>query len=232
MRICGFNKTTLLDYPGRVACTVFLGGCNFRCPFCQNGALVTCPDTQPEYSRDEILAFLKKRKGILDGVCVSGGEPTLTPSLPDLLWDIKELGYDIKLDTNGTRPEVVRNLASRRLIDKVAMDIKACPDNYAALTGISSPDLDAVKETVSWLISGEIDYEFRTTVVRELHSEKDFAQISRWLKGAKACYLQAYRDSEGVLKPGYSACSEETMIRYRDILRSTIPVVEIRGMDI
>ena len=232
MKICGFNKTTLLDYPGRVACTIFLGGCNFRCPFCQNGALVVEADTQPGYSQDEILAFLKKRKGILDGVCVSGGEPTLSDGLPDFLHEIKNLGYDVKLDTNGSRPSVVKKLAADDLIDKVAMDIKACPDNYAALTGISSPDLDAVKETVSWLISGEIDYEFRTTGVRELHSEKDFAQISRWLKGAKACYLQAYRDSEGVLKPGYSACSEETMIRYRDILRSTIPVVEIRGMDI
>ncbi len=108
MKICGFNKTTLLDYPGRVACTIFLGGCNFRCPFCQNGALVVEPDTQYEYSEDEILAFLKKRKGILDGVCVSGGEPTLAPELPEFLGRIRELGYDIKLDTNGSRPSVVK----------------------------------------------------------------------------------------------------------------------------
>ena len=128
MKICGFNKTTLLDYPGRVACTIFLGGCNFRCPFCQNGALVVEPDTQPEYSQEEILAFLKKRKGILDGVCISGGEPTLAPELPEFLSRIRELGYDVKLDTNGSRPSVVKNLAAADLINKVAMDIKAFND--------------------------------------------------------------------------------------------------------
>lgn len=119
MKICGFNKTTLLDYPGRVACTIFLGGCNFRCPFCQNGALVVEPDTQPEYSQEEILAFLKKRKGILDGVCISGGEPTLAPELPEFLSRIRELGYDVKLDTNGSRPSVVKNLAAADLINRL-----------------------------------------------------------------------------------------------------------------
>ena len=231
MKICGFNKTTLLDYPGRVACTIFLGGCNFRCPFCQNGALVVEPDTQPEYSQEEILAFLKKRKGILDGVCVSGGEPTLSDGLPDFLRELKDLGYDVKLDTNGSRPSVVKKLAADGLIDKVAMDIKACPSNYHVLTGVNV-DLDAILETAGWLLNGELDYEFRTTVVRELHSEKDFQEISQWLSGAKAYYLQAYRDSDGVLMPGFSACSEKEMINYRDILSQTIPVVEIRGMEL
>ena len=194
MKICGFNKTTLLDYPGRVACTIFLGGCNFRCPFCQNGALVVEPDTQPEYSQEEMLAFLKKRKGILDGVCISGGEPTLAPELPEFLSRIRELGYDVKLDTNGSRPSVVKNLAAADLINKVAMDIKACPSNYHVLTGVHA-DLDGIRETAGWLLDGHLDYEFRTTVVRELHSEKDFQEISRWLSGAKAYYLQAYRDS-------------------------------------
>ena len=231
MNICGFNKTTLLDYPGRVACTIFLGGCNFRCPFCQNSALVVEPDSQPAYSQDEILSFLKKRKGILDGVCISGGEPTLAPELPDFLTKIKELGYDIKLDTNGSRPSVVKNLASQGLINKVAMDIKACPSNYHNLTGLN-PDLNAIQETANWLLNGSLDYEFRTTVVRELHSENDFQEIAEWLNGAKAYYLQAYRDSDGVLVPGFSACSEEEMKNYRDILLRTIPVVEIRGMDL
>ena len=231
MKICGFNKTTLLDYPGRVACTIFLGGCNFRCPFCQNGALVVEPGSQPEYSQEEILAFLKKRKGILDGVCVSGGEPTLSDGLPDFLHEIKNLGYDVKLDTNGSRPSVVKNLASDGLIDKVAMDIKACPSNYHVLTDVNV-DLDAIRETAGWLLNGDLDYEFRTTVVRELHSEKDFQEISQWLSGAKSYYLQAYRDSDGVLMPGFSACSEEEMKNYRDILSQTIPVVEIRGMEL
>ena len=231
MKICGFNKTTLLDYPGRVACTIFLGGCNFRCPFCQNGALVVEPDTQPEYSREEILSFLKKRKGILDGVCVSGGEPTLSAVLPDFLHEIKNLGYDVKLDTNGSRPSVVKNLAADGLIDKVAMDIKACPSNYHVLTGVAA-DLDAIRETAMWLLKGDLDYEFRTTVVRELHTEKDFLEIGQWLHDAKAYYLQAYRDSDGVLMPGFSSCSEDEMKNYRDILSRTIPVVEIRGMDL
>ena len=231
MNICGFNKTTLLDYPGRVACTLFLGGCNFRCPFCQNSALVVESDSQPAYSQDEILAFLKKRTGILDGVCISGGEPTLAPDLPDFLGKIKELGYDIKLDTNGSRPHVVKTLAVQGLIDKIAMDIKACPSNYHNLTGIN-PDMDAIRETADWLLNGSLDYEFRTTVVRELHSENDFREIAEWLSGAKAYYLQAYRDSDGVLMPGFSACSEKEMINYRDILSQTIPVVEIRGMEL
>ena len=231
MKICGFNKTTLLDYPGRVACTIFLGGCNFRCPFCQNGALVVEPGSQPEYSQEEILAFLKKRKGILDGVCVSGGEPTLSDGLPDFLRKIKDLGYDVKLDTNGSRPSVVKKLAADDLIDKVAMDIKACPSNYHVLTGVNV-DLDAICETAGWLLNGDLDYEFRTTVVRELHSEKDFQEISQWLSGAKSYYLQAYRDSDGVLMPGFSACSEDEMKNYRDILLETIPVVEIRGMEL
>lgn len=231
MKICGFNKTTLLDYPGRVAAPYSWAGCNFRCPFCQNGALVVEPGSQPEYSQEEILAFLKKRKGILDGVCVSGGEPTLSDGLPDFLHEIKNLGYDVKLDTNGSRPSVVKNLAADGLIDRVAMDIKACPSNYHMLTGVNV-DLDAIRETAGWLLNGDLDYEFRTTVVRELHSEKDFQEISQWLSSAKAYYLQAYRDSDGVLMPGFSACSEEEMKNYRDILLETIPVVEIRGMDL
>lgn len=231
MRICGFNKTTLLDYPGKVACTIFLGGCNFRCPFCQNSSLVIAPDTQPECREEEIFKFLTKRKGILDGVCVSGGEPTLSAGLPDFLEKIKKLGYDVKLDTNGSRPAVVKALVKAGLVDKVAMDIKACPENYPILTGISNPDMDAVRETVDFLMAGNLDYEFRTTVVKELHSEQDFRKIGNWIQGAKAYYLQAYKDSEGVLKPGFSSYSLEELKKFRDILSETISLVEIRGID-
>ena len=202
MRICGFNKTTLLDYPGKVASTIFLGSCNFRCPFCQNSILVTAPGEQPDYSQDELLAFLRKRKGILDGVCISGGEPTLSDDLEEFLRKIKELDYAIKLDTNGSRPEIVKHLAKEGLIDTVAMDIKACPDNYMNLTGIEKPDMDSIFETVDFLLQGTLEYEFRTTVVRELHTQQDFEEIAQWLKGAKEYYLQAYKDSDGVLKPG------------------------------
>ena len=146
------------------------------------------------------MTFLKKRKGILDGVCISGGEPTLSDGLEEFLGKIKELGYAVKLDTNGSRPKIVKHLAEAGLIDKVAMDIKACPDNYGSLTGIEKPDMDSIFETADFLLHGNLDYEFRTTVVRELHTQKDFEEIAGWLAGAKEYYLQAYKDSDGVLR--------------------------------
>ena len=231
MKIYGLNKTTLLDYPGRVAATIFLGGCNFRCPFCQNSSLVLSPDRQPEIPEEEVLSFLKKRKGILEGVCVTGGEPTLSPELPEFLKKIQELGYPVKLDTNGSRPQVLKDLASRNLIQMTAVDIKACPNNYPSLCGLVHPDLDSIKETVDFLINGSLDYEFRTTVVRELHTEQDFIQIGQWIAGAKAYYLQAYRDSEEVLQPGFSSYSPKELMYFRDILKRTIPLVDLRGID-
>ena len=218
MKIYGLNKTTLLDYPGRVAATIFLGGCNFRCPFCQNSSLVLNPSSQPELSVTEVLSFLKKRQGILEGVCVTGGEPALSPDLPEL-------------DTNGTRPDLLKELAGEGLIQMAAVDIKACPDNYPSLCGLLHPDLDAIKETVDFLINGTLDYEFRTTVVKELHSEQDFVAIGKWLSGAKAYYLQAYRDSEEVLQPGFSSFSYKDLEHFRQILMQTIPLVELRGID-
>lgn len=231
MKIYGLNKTTLLDYPGRVAATIFLGGCNFRCPFCQNSSLILDPGSQPEIPEEEVLSFLKKRKGILEGVCVTGGEPTLSPELPAFLKKIRTLGYPVKLDTNGTCPKLLKSLAEQKLIQMTAVDIKACPDNYPSLCGMLHPDLNAVKETVEFLKNGTLDYEFRTTVVRELHSEKDFIEISQWLSGAKAYYLQAYRDSGEVLQPGFSSYTREELMYFREILKRTIPLVEIRGID-
>ena len=251
MRICGFNKTTLLDYPGKVASTIFLGGCNFRCPFCQNGILVVAPGEQPDYSQEELLTFLKKRKGILDGVCISGGEPTLSDGLEEFLGKIKELvslgawnsvtrlgqtlleglDYAVKLDPNGSRPKIVKHLAEAGLIDKVAMDIKACPDNYGNLTGIEKPDMDSIFETADFLLHGNLDYEFRTTVVRELHTQKDFEEIAVWLAGAKEYYLQAYKDSDGVLRPGYGSYTFEELQNFQKILQKTILSVGIRGID-
>lgn len=231
MKIYGLNKTTLLDYPGRVAATIFLGGCNFRCPFCQNSSLILDPGSQPEIPEEEVLSFLKKRKGILEGVCVTGGEPTLSPELPAFLKKIRTLSYPIKLDTNGTRPKLLKSLAEQELIQMTAVDIKACPDNYPSLCGMLHPDLNAVKETVEFLKNGTLDYEFRTTVVRELHSEKDFIEIGQWLSGAKAYYLQAYRDSGEVLQPGFSSYTREELMYFREILKRTIPLVEIRGID-
>ena len=231
MRICGLNRTTLLDYPGRVACTIFIGGCNYRCPFCQNGGLVMDAANQPVISEEEVLSFLRKRQGILEGVCVTGGEPTLQKDLPGFLEKIRMLGYDVKLDTNGTRPEVVKSLAKEGLITKVAMDIKTAPDQYARLAGIEDPCLKGVMETAGFLLHGDLDYEFRTTVIQELHSEQDFEAIGEWLAGAKEYYLQEFRDSDQVLVQGLHGCSLETMERYRDILRKTMSEVGIRGID-
>ncbi|MDO4340470.1 MAG: anaerobic ribonucleoside-triphosphate reductase activating protein [Eubacteriales bacterium] len=231
MKICGLNKTTLLDYPGKVAATIFLGGCNFRCPFCHNSGLVLHVQEQAELPEDEVLKFLRKRKGILDGVCITGGEPTLHPELGSFLRRIRELGYDIKLDTNGSQYDVVKTLAEEHLVDKIAMDIKACPDNYGLLTGIRHSDMDTIRRTADFLMNGNIDYEFRTTVVRELHTEKDFRIIGQWLKGAKAYYLQAYKDSDEVLQPGFSSYSLEELKYFRTILLETIPLVGIRGID-
>lgn len=231
MKICGLNKTTLLDYPGKVAATIFLAGCNFRCPFCQNSSLVLHPDTEPAISQQEILRFLKKRQGILEGVCITGGEPTLSPDLPALIRAVKELGYAVKLDTNGSNPTVVKALAEEGLIDMIAMDIKSSPANYGKLTGLTVPNLDAVSETVDFLMNGNLDYEFRTTVVRELHQTEDFLAIGKWLSGAKAYYLQAYKDSEDVIQPGFSSYSMKELESFRDILSQNISLVKIRGLD-
>ena len=231
MKIYGLNKTTLLDYPGKVAATIFLGGCNFRCPFCHNSSLVLSPCAQPEIPAEEVMAFLKKRRGILEGVCITGGEPTLSPDLEDLINQIHSLGYPVKLDTNGTNPEILKNLAETCLIAMAAVDIKACPENYPSLCGVPSPNLDAVRETAEFLLKGKLDYEFRTTVVKELHSEEDFVRIGQWLKGARAYYLQAYKDSEEVLQPGFSSCSLEELRHFQNILRRTIPSAGLRGID-
>ena len=231
MKICGLNKTTLLDYPGKVAATVFLGGCNFRCPFCHNSSLVLHENQQPEISQEDVLNFLKKRRGILDGVCITGGEPTLQKALPDFLSQIKELGYHIKLDTNGSHPQIIKTLWESHLIDKVAMDIKTSKASYPLLTGLDYVNLEDICESIEFLMSCGIDYEIRTTVVRELHQSKDFLSISQWLAGAKAYYLQAYQDSEEVITPGFSSYTRTELEEFRNILLRTIPLVEIRGID-
>ena len=231
MKICGWNKTTLLDYPGKVAATLFLGGCNLRCPFCQNGGLVLQSDSQPEVSIEEIRAFLRKRRNILDGICVTGGEPTLSQELPQLLGEIKELGYLVKLDTNGTRPGVIEKLLRDELVDFVAMDIKSSVEGYERVSGIRNMNLEEIQESVELIRSKAPDYEFRTTVVRELHCRQDFESIGKWLAGIKAYYLQAYKDADEVIQPGFSSYGREELEEFCDILRVTIPLVDIRGMD-
>lgn len=200
MRIHGLQKTTLLDYPSHVAATLFTGGCNFRCPFCHNGNLVLNPESQPRIFLEEIMAFLKKRQGVLDGVCITGGEPTLQPDLEDFIREVRELGYLIKLDTNGYRPKVLEELLDQGLLDYVAMDIKASKANYARAVGLESNfSIEPIEKSVELLKDSSIDYEFRTTVVKGLHAVEEFEEIGRWLSGCKVYYLQGFQENENVL---------------------------------
>ena len=226
MRIGGLQKLTLLDFPGHVACTVFLQGCNFRCPFCHNSSLVLGTDV---ISEDEIFRFLKTRQGLLDGVAITGGEPLLSTGLSDFLRKIKALGFKVKLDTNGSFPEKLRTLIDESLVDYVAMDIKNSPEKYAQTAGADGM-LDAVKESVSVLMNGSLPYEFRTTVVDELHVPSDFEAIGKWLAGAQHYYLQSFVDSGDILCPGLHAASREKMEHCLAIAGQYIPDTKIRGL--
>ncbi len=232
IKICGLQKTTLLDYPGHVAATIFLGGCNFRCPFCHNAELLG-NDAPPQYSEGELLSFLKKRSGILEGVCITGGEPTLRPEgLEALIRKIRELGLSVKLDTNGSRPDVLRQLAAEGLLDYIAMDIKAGPDNYGTVCQVPDMDLTPVCESIAWLKGGTIPYEFRTTAVKGLHTAADFEQIGPWIAGCGRYYLQNYKESDMVLKPdGFDSFSKKELLEFADIVKPYAETVQLRGID-
>lgn len=229
IEFCGIQKLTLLDYPGHTACTVFTGGCNFRCLFCHNASLVVHPGTELKISGEEIFDFLSNRKGLLDGVCISGGEPTLQGGLRDFARRIKDMGFLVKLDTNGSRPNVLEDMIGSGLVDYVAMDIKTSPERYEAVTGGCSNILD-IYESVSLLMESGIDYEFRTTCVHELHKEKDFRSIGEMISGARAYFLQKFVDSGDLIVGGLTECSDEEMHRFREIAAEYVPAVQIRGM--
>lgn len=231
MEIHGLQKLTLLDYPGHTACTVFTARCNWRCPFCHNASLVLRPGEQPVIGEDEFFAFLRKRRGLLDGVAVTGGEPTLNRDLPAFLCRIRAEGFAVKLDTNGSHPAMLRAILAEGLADYVAMDIKAGRDNYSAVTGTLRPGLEAVCQSVELLKTSGVEHEFRTTVVRELHSDEDFEDIGRWLAGEERFFLQAFKDSGDIISEGYSAASREEMEHFLSIVRRTVPGAAIRGMD-
>jgi len=229
MDIHGLQKMTLLDYPGRVACTVFLAGCDLRCPFCHNSGLLE-GGFPAELDDKALLAFLNKRKGLLDGVCVTGGEPLLHPGLTELLAAVKELNYPVKLDTNGTHPVRLRELVERNLVDYVAMDVKNSPGRYGETVGVPNLDLSPVRDSVAFLLEGRVDYEFRTTVVKELHDADSFRAIGPWLAGAKRYFLQSFVDRDTVLQTGLHAPAEEELQAFADILRPFVPAVALRGL--
>ena len=234
--IAGLQKMTLLDYPGKVACTVFLQGCNFRCPFCHNSGLLGAPE-QPPIPREELLGFLKKRQGLLDGVCVTGGEPTLHKELPELLRQIKYLGFAVKLDTNGYRPDVLKALVKDGLVDYVAMDIKNCPARYAETAGVTDPDISKIEESMIFLMEGDLDFEFRTTVVQQLHGVKELEAIVKWFQKlspfhkVKKYFLQPYTDRDSVLCGGLSAPSKADLQAFVDVTANFVHSVKIRGLE-
>ena len=230
MDIHGLQKMTLLDFPGRVACTVFLGGCDLRCPFCHNAELIdgTAPSVMEEY---ELLDFLRKRKSLLDGVAITGGEPLLRGDLASLLRPIRDLGYDIKLDTNGTHPDRLRNLIDDALVQYVAMDIKNSPDRYAETAGVPAVDMTAIRNSVSLLLENRVPYEFRTTVVAEFHDEDSFRGIGPWIQGAERYYLQRFTDRETVPFEGFHAPAAEAMETYAELVRPWVKAVSLRGVD-
>ena len=234
MRIVGLQKMTLLDYPGRVACTVFLGGCNFRCPFCHNSELLD-GTAAPVMEMEELLGFLEKRKGLLDGVCITGGEPTLHKDLPQLLRAIKAMGFAVKLDTNGYRPEILKALVGQSLVDYVAMDVKNSPQRYAETAGLPGLDIARIEESLAFLLSGAVDYELRTTVAEPLHDRQAMEDMARWLEKispnqkARRFFIQPFVDRDTVIFAGLKAPEKAELLDFQGLLASCAEKVEIRG---
>jgi pyruvate formate lyase activating enzyme len=229
MLISGIQKLTLLDYPEKTACTIFTHGCNFLCPFCHNASLAVRAGELPNIDQEEVFSLLRKRKGILDGVCVSGGEPTLYPKLSDFLGRIKEMGYLVKLDTNGSMPNVIADAISEGLVDYVAMDIKNSKESYSKTVGLENYDISPIIESAELLMRCGIDYEFRTTLVRELHKESDIISIGKWLAGAERYFLQTFIDSGDLLAEGFSSYDKNETEHLLSLLKEYIPNAQIRG---
>ena len=230
MKIQGLQKLTLLDYPGKLGCTIFTAGCNFRCPFCHNAALVTRIEDENDIPTEEVLAFLKKRKGMLEGVCISGGEPLLQEDIVDFIQQVKRLGYLVKLDTNGSDGDKLKTLVEEKWIDYVAMDIKNAPERYGETIGIQNAPIEQVLASVDFLLKDKVDYEFRTTVVREFHTREDIAEIGRWITGAKRYFLQKFEDSGDLIGIGCRTYSDEIMQQALGIVQEYVPNAQLRGI--
>lgn len=230
MNFHGLQKVTLLDYPGKVASTVFLGGCNFRCPFCHNGTLVINPNRYQTISDVEVLSHLYEKRKILDGVCITGGEPLLYNVEP-FLREVKQIGLLVKLDHNGTQPDKLQELISSNLIDYVAVDIKNSPQKYAQTVGVANFDLTPIQRTIDLLRDGAVDYEFRTTVVKGLHDADDFPDIGKMIEGAKQYYLQQYVDSGDILNSNnFNSYTQLEMQQFADMIKPYVPNTQVRGI--
>ncbi len=232
MEILGLEKMSLVDYDGLVAATIFTGGCNFKCPFCHNSPLVLDFKTLPTISESEVLSYLKKRKGIIDGVCISGGEPTLQKDLPAFIEKIKALELKVKLDTNGTAPDLIKSLNENGLVDYFAMDIKNDRASYAKIIGFTQYDTLKVEKSVDYFLSANVDYEFRTTLINEYHKKENAVLIGEWISGAKKYFLQKFKDGGSCIKSGLTAVDDNTALEFLQILKQTIPSTKLRGYDI
>ena len=230
MYINGFQKLTILDYPGKVACIVFTPGCNFRCPCCHNAALVTHIDKDTYIDEEEVLSYLKKRQGILDGVVITGGEPLLQDGIEEFIGKIKDLGYAIKLDTNGSFPEKLISLVEKGLVDYVAMDIKNSKAKYMATIGVNNIDMASIEKSVDFLLQNKVDYEFRTTIVDGFHTVDDIQDIVVWIKGAHKYFLQNFVDSGDLIEAGLSPVSVDMLKEMKKKATEFVPCVEIRGI--
>lgn len=229
MKIEALQKLTLLDYPQKMACTIFTHGCNFRCPFCHNAGLVT--DTQQtEITAEEVLKFLKSRQGILEGVCITGGEPLLQTDIEDFIKSIKDMGFLVKLDTNGSFPDRLKALCKKGLIDYVAMDIKNSKQKYSVTVGKKLFDLTAVSESVDFLKRGTVPYEFRTTVTKDFHTMEDLLDIAKWISGCDAYYLQQFVDSGNLIDNTITGHSDDELkVMYKE-LKKVLPCTQLRGV--
>lgn len=226
VKISGFNKLTLLDYPGLTACIIFTQGCNYKCPFCHNASLLDNKDGT--YDEEEILKFLEKRKKVLEGICISGGEPLMQKEIVEFIKKIKDIGYKIKIDTNGSYPEILKYLIDNKLIDYVAMDIKNDIDNYKKTTGVTNTNI--VMKSIDILLKSDIEYEFRTTIVKELHNEENIINIAKMIKDAKKYYLQKFIDSGDIVSNNLHPFSDEEMLVIKTKVEKYIPNVEVRGI--
>ena len=231
MQLFGMEKLSLVDYDGLVASTIFTGACNFKCGFCHNSPLVTGLSSLAPMSENTVLDYFRTRKNILEGVCISGGEPTLNKDLPEFVEKIKKLGLKVKIDTNGTNPDMIKLLYENGLADYFAMDVKNSPDAYSEIIGVKNFDITPVNKSVEYLMANVPDYEFRTTLIGKYHKEENILGIANWIKGAKKYFLQKFRESENCIIGGLDGVDKQTAERYISILRSYIPNTNLRGYD-